>query len=335
MSFVTGTIMAPPRWVAMEALLTFLPARPQSLLVRGGATALLVGVFVVFRLGAGTTAGEYSFIFFIPPVLIAAIVFDHGTSVFATALSATAVAVMPPTGKRLRSACCGVDPVCGCRAVCRFGGRDNATALERGQAAREETDLLLQEQAHRIKNDLTIASSLIRLQAKAQKDEVVRAALESAVARLHVLAKGYDYLRTTRTDQVTDMQQYLMEVCLNVGEALRGIRPIAIEVDADRVATDGQKATRIGLIANELVTNALKHAFPDESAGNIQVTLRRTGADLTLAVEDNGIGCPDGATEGLGSRLTRLLVQQLHGNMIREAASPGCRIVITIPVRTA
>ena len=127
------------------------------------------------------------------------------------------------------------------------------------------------------------------------------------------------------------MPQYLGEVCWKLGEGLRGIRPIAVEVDADRVETRSQLATRIGLIVNELVTNALKHAFPDERGGTVSVRLRRTGDELTLTVEDDGIGCPDAPAEGLGSRIVRLLVQQLRGHMTRELANPGCRVTIVIP----
>jgi two-component sensor histidine kinase len=85
----------------------------------------------------------------------------------------------------------------------------------------------------------------------------------------------------------------LSEVCWKLGEALRGIRPIAIEVQADAVVTNSQKATRIGLIVNELVSNALKHAFRGDSAGTVAV--------------------------------------KLGGDMTRESASPGCRIIIAIP----
>src|SRR5262249_563927 len=61
------------------------------------------------------------------------------------------------------------------------------------------------------------------------------------------------------------------------------------------------------------------------------VRLRRSATELILQVEDNGVGCPEAATEGLGSRVVRLLVQQLRGQMAREAGAPGCRITVTIP----
>ncbi len=315
----------------MESLLKFLPSKPQPMWVRYGVTAVLVLVFFVFRLGASPAAGQYGFIFFIPPILAASIAFDRGSGFVATALSTLLVASLQDWH---------FDPVRYIAALTVFVvvslfvvivGEGMRKALEGSVAAQEDLELLLQEQGHRIKNDLAIASSLITLQARSQKDATARAALESAVGRLHVLAKGHDHLRMTTGDQVTDMQDYLGEVCWKLGEALRGIRPIAVEVDADRVVTMTPKATRIGLIVNELVTNALKHAFPGDGAGTVRVRLRRSPAELTLVVEDDGVGCPEAAGDGLGSQLVRLLVQQLKGQMMREPAAPGCRITITIP----
>jgi len=90
-------------------------------------------------------------------------------------------------------------------------------------------------------------------------------------------------------------------------------------------------ATRIGLIVNELVVNALKHAFPDDRAGAIYVKLERIQSELTLTIEDDGVGFPEDVKEGLGSRLTRLLVQELKGTITRNDTPNGCRITITIP----
>jgi two-component sensor histidine kinase len=324
---------SPLIWV--ESLLKFLPSKPQPLLLRYGVTAILVLVFFIFRAGFGPAVGRYAFILYIPPILLASILFDRGSGFLATALSVLAVGLMTDWQS---------DPVRHVAPLTLFVvvssfvvivGEGMRKALERQVAAQEESELLLQEQGHRIKNDLAIASSLIALQARAHEDPAVRAALESAVARLHILAQSHDHLRMTTGDQVTDMQKYLTEMCWKLGEALRGIRPIAVEVDADRVVASTQKATRIGLIVNELVTNALKHAFPHDGAGSIRVKLRTSPAELTLVVADNGAGCPEHAKDGLGSRLTRLLVQQMGGTMTREPAAPGCRITITIPSAAA
>lgn len=318
----------------MERLLDLLPSKPQPLLVRWGVTALLVAVFFVFSLGAGAATGEYGFIFFIPPILLAAILFDRGSGAVAVLLSAVAVGALLNWH---------ADPVRHAAALTLFVivslfvalvGEGMRTALERQVLAQSEARLLLQEQAHRTKNDLAIATSLIRLQGRAEKDKAIRAALDRAAERLNVLAKGHDYLRMATGDQVAetiDMQEYLGELCWSVGERLRDLRPIAVEVDAERVVTNRRHAIRMGLIVNELATNALKHAFPGNRAGTIAVKLHRSTKGLLLTIEDNGIGCPDGAAEGLGSRLTQLLVQQLRGTMTREATDPGCRILIEIP----
>jgi len=318
----------------MEALLKFLPERPQPIAVRYGASAALVLVSFAFRLGAGPAAGEYSFIFFIPPILAASVLFDRGSGFVATALSAALVgALLNWRVGALNHVSALTLFVCVSLFVV-IVGEGMRKAMERSAAAGDELHLLLEEQGHRIKNDLAIASALIALQARAHGDPAVRAALESAVARVHVLAKGYDHLRVSARDQATDMEQYLGEVCWKLGESLRGVRPIAVEVDADRVEVRSQTATRLGLIVNELVTNALKHAFPDERGGTVYVRLRRNAGELTLEVEDDGIGCPDAPTEGLGSRLVRLLVQQLRGQMTRAASAPGCRIAIVIRAGT-
>jgi two-component sensor histidine kinase len=205
------------------------------------------------------------------------------------------------------------------------------SALERGFAAQQELQLLLQEQRHRIKNDLALASSLITLQAHSQSSPETRAALESAVARLHVIAQTQDHLQITTGNQAVNIQEYLEELCWKLGEALRDVRPIAIRVDSDKVILHSRQATRVGLIVNELVTNALKHAFPKGQSGTIEVTLRRGLANLTIIVEDDGIGRPRDAQAHLGSRLVPLLVQQSDGNIKWETANPGYRVVITIP----
>jgi two-component sensor histidine kinase len=318
----------------MESLLKFLPARPQPIIVRYGASAALVLVCFAFRLGAGPAAGEYSFIFFIPPILMASVLFDRGSGFAATVLSAVLVGALLNWRIGVMNHVAALTLFVCVSSFVVIVGEGMRKALEKSAALGEDLHLLLDEQGHRIKNDLAIASALIMLQARAQSDSAVREALESAVARVHVLAKGYDHLRASARDQATDMERYLGEVCWKLGEALRGVRPIAVEVDADRVEIRSPMATRIGLIVNELVTNALKHAFPNERGGTVYVRLRRNASELTLVVEDDGIGCPDAPSEGLGSRLVRLLVQQLRGRMTREPAAPGCRVTIVMPAAT-
>jgi Histidine kinase len=234
----------------MESLLKFLPPRPQPALVRYGASAVMVLVFFAFRLGAGPAAGQYSFIFFIPPILAASVLFDRGSGFVATVLSAALVGAMLDWRAGAKNHVAALTLFVCVSVFVVIVGEGMRKALERSAAAGADLELM-EEQGHRVKNDLAIASALIALQARAQSDPTVRSALESAVARVHVLAKGYDHLRVTERDQATDMASYLGEVCWKLGEGLRGVRPIAVEVDADRVEIRSQMATRIGLIVNE------------------------------------------------------------------------------------
>jgi two-component sensor histidine kinase len=320
----------------LVSLLPFLPTKPQPMAVRYGVTLALVGIFFIIRLGADAAAGPYDFIVFIPAILVVSIAFDRASGFVATAMSALLVAMLidwKPDGARPAVAITLFVLVSVFVALVGEAMRD---ALAREVAAQQELDLLLQEQGHRIKNDLAIASSLIILQARSQSDLTIRHALEGAVARLHVLAQSHDHLRMNKGDHLIDLQEYLRALCWRIGEALRGLRPIAIQVTVAPTLAPAQTATRLGLIVNELVTNALKHAFPDDRAGTISVTLSQSAAGITLVVQDDGIGCMEAMEErsgALGSRLVRLLVQQLGGEVKREAADGGCRVKIVCPCR--
>jgi two-component sensor histidine kinase len=145
------------------------------------------------------------------------------------------------------------------------------------------------------------------------------------------LHRTQDHLQFANRQQALNVQEYLEELCCNLGDALRDVRPIAIRVTSDKVVLSSRQATSIGLIVNELVTNALKYAFPGEQAGTINVTLRRGNDKITILVEDNGVGPSEGVQAGLGLRLVRLLVEQSGGGLSQEFTTPGYRVVITLP----
>jgi two-component sensor histidine kinase len=315
----------------VEALLKFLPSPGQPRAVRYGIAVVLVAVFFVFSLAAGIAVGPFEFLFLILPVLLASVLYDRGSGFLASGLSILAMASQLDWR---------ADPVGNLAALVIFAIVASFVAvfcealrkaLERGAAAQEELKLLLAEQRHRMKNDLALLSSMITLQARSQASPPVRTALESAAARLHVFAKGQDQLQFATGDQTVHMQEYLEDVCQRLGEALRGVRPIAVRVDCENVIINSQQAIRIGLMVNELATNALKHAFPNDRGGTIQVRLQRRPSDLIIMVEDDGVGCPEQLQIGLGSRLITLLAEQSGGSIKRETANPGCRAVITIP----
>jgi two-component sensor histidine kinase len=179
-----------------------------------------------------------------------------------------------------------------------------------------------------------MVASVLELQKRSQKEQAAKDAFASAVARVHVIANAHDHLLPKEGQSLIDMREYLTVCCQNLGDALRDIRPIAVNVSAEQILLRDDRAVSVGLIVNELVTNAFKYAFPDDRGGTVNVMLRREDdGKLEVAVEDNGKGCPEDAKEGLGSRIVRLLAQQLGSTIKREAANPGCRVSLTIPER--
>ena len=112
---------------------------------------------------------------------------------------------------------------------------------------------------------------------------------------------------------------------------LRGIRPIAIRVRCTDMVLPGPVAASVGLIVNELVTNSLKYAYPEERGGIVEVEIApRDEGGLIIRVTDNGAGCADDAS-GLGTRLVRLLAKQRGGSFERSSGVGGCESVAVVP----
>ena len=155
-------------YTRVEKLLQLLPVRPQPLLLRYGAAAILVLLFFIFHLGVGPAAGEYGFIVYIPPILLTSILFDRGSGFFATALSVILLGSGLDWAGDLAHHLSALTLFVVVAAFIVIVGEGMRTAWEREVRAQQAAELLLEEQDHRIKNELGIASSLITLQAKAQ-----------------------------------------------------------------------------------------------------------------------------------------------------------------------
>jgi two-component sensor histidine kinase len=132
------------------------------------------------------------------------------------------------------------------------------------------------------------------------------------------------------------MEAYLQRI-VKALERLQASPPVQVTVSAEEVILDPRRATLVGLIVNELVTNALQHAFPAGAAGEIQVRLGRAGADYRLEIVDTGIGMaspmPTQPTS-LGLHLVQLYAQRLHGR-IHVHVDGGTRFTITFPAEAA
>lgn len=320
----------------MENLLKWLPDRPQPIWLRYGVTILFVlASFGLMRLVEKQTGVSCFFVMY-PAVFLAAVMFDRGSGLLAAGFS-TALLVV---STQERSA--GLLPQHYWLPLTMFLLIGVALAAvsealrkgwERAVEAERIKDLLYRERGHRTKNDLAMAASVLTLQARAQTNPEVEAALNTAVGRLHALSRAHQQFEPVEDGTGVQMRFYLEVLCQNLAESMNSSDAVSLRVDSEQLELPIGRAIPVGLIVNELVTNAFKHAFSDGRQGLIVVGFQRQGG-ITLTVEDDGKGCEEGAARGLGSQLVHLLVRQLDGSMERAKAEPGCRVRVTFPEKS-
>jgi len=192
--------------------------------------------------------------------------------------------------------------------------------VERSSAlakALDEKDVMLKEVHHRVKNNLQIVNSLLYLQAASSDDPMLRSALEKGQGRIYSMALVHEELYRSDDLASVDMRAYTQRLCMSFSDA-SGQR-IRIGCRSDDIHLPVTQSVPCGLILNELITNALKYAYPEDESGEVSVTVAQDGGTVSLVVEDSGIGLPKNSDlEKLGSlglTLVRGLVDQLHGNL--------------------
>jgi PAS domain S-box-containing protein len=195
-----------------------------------------------------------------------------------------------------------------------------------------EREMLLVEVNHRAKNSLAVAASLLGIQARRLPDQAVKALFEEAEDRLFAMARVHDLLSKSESSQRVDISTYILDLC----EALRPITEsdarIALKVRAEEsILVDADTAFSLGIILTELITNAVKYAFPAPRSGTILAQARRSRAGLVeLIIEDDGIGMSHLRDGSLGYGLLRSLVLKIRGEIdIRSEA--GLKVTIVFP----
>ena len=203
-------------------------------------------------------------------------------------------------------------------------------------AAHERIAALLQELGHRIKNSLQIIVSMVSLEARNQKSGEGKAALERVSHRIAALGRLYSMLGETNSVEEVDAAIYLEALCRDLIESVQKENgtSIALKTDIESEPLPVDRAIPLGLIVNELVTNAVKYAFPSETRGTVAVTLKRIPGQLRLMVSDDGKGAdPRRADSGLGGRLVDTFARQLGGQVERESGLHGTTVRLILPSR--
>lgn len=208
-------------------------------------------------------------------------------------------------------------------------------AVRRAVAERREEiearDLLLREIDHRMKNNFAMVTSLIDIQRRRENDEYVRDVLGRISTRVHNFAAAHNELYAgARAGDTVDMNVYLSNLVRHLENALFSSDRVSMKFRGVTVRLPRDRAVAVGVVVNELVTNAAKHAFPDQRRGTIEVELNGDDDHWVLIVSDDGAGyvAPEGAESGLGSALIPAFARSARATFRREAPEIGTRIIL-------
>jgi two-component sensor histidine kinase len=199
-----------------------------------------------------------------------------------------------------------------------------------------DKDLLLKEVNHRVKNNLQIVMNLLQSQAVYLSNESAQQALLEGQNRVRSIALIHDQLYKTEHLTEINLSSYIKELIYSLNDSLnQRVNHIALRWNIDDLTIDVSQAIPVGIILNEMVTNALKYAFPNNQSGTITILLKRIGEFIEMQVSDNGVGLPVdfnlAATNTLGITLLKGLTAQLKGTFAVDNNN-GLTITLRFPI---
>jgi signal transduction histidine kinase len=196
-----------------------------------------------------------------------------------------------------------------------------------------ERETLLREIHHRVKNNLEVIDSLLQLQAAAAGDERLRVMLADMSNRIHAIAESHRLLHGAADLANVDVKTYAEALASSLSIAgLGDAASVRTIVDAEPLQIDLRRAIPFGLILNELISNAFKHAYPGGRTGRLVIHIARDGDAVELGVTDDGVGLREPLPAGsLGLMLVRILTEQLHGSLSLRSGA-GTSVVVRFPL---
>lgn len=204
-------------------------------------------------------------------------------------------------------------------------------SVEQVLAEAQAKTVLLHEVDHRVKNNLQMIGALIGMQAKRTADPAAAEALRSVLSRVEAVATVHRRLYQGDDVGRFDVAAFARDLATDL--VSKAARPeVALAFDLTPVEITKDKAAPLALVVNELVTNAVRHAFK-ERGGRILVRVRLEGDELVVGIEDDGVGMP-GQELGRGSfgrTVVELLARQLQAQVVWQPADPGTRATVRLP----
>jgi two-component sensor histidine kinase len=217
--------------------------------------------------------------------------------------------------------------------------REERDRLSRSLA---EKEVLIKEVHHRVKNNLQVIASLLRLQAGALHDPQLSGALVESQHRVESMALIHEQLYESSDLREADLAKHTQQLLTNLFDSygvdparIRGVVAIP-EGDGPPLVLGVNQAIPAGLILNELISNALKHAFPQGRKGELRIEGYRSGGTISISVIDDGVGLPADyefrSSKSLGLQIVKILTRQLRGEFRMNKGS-GTRFEVTFPER--
>ncbi|MEO5760292.1 MAG: histidine kinase dimerization/phosphoacceptor domain -containing protein [Mesorhizobium sp.] len=203
------------------------------------------------------------------------------------------------------------------------------------EAALEAQTTLLHEVDHRVKNNLQMISSLIVMQSRTIKDEATKQSMTTMLERIEALSTVHRRLYQSKDVSKFDVSDFARDLITDLLTA-SGRSEIKSTLDLEPIVISAEKATPVALMVNELVTNALKHAFKEKpdgtTAGRIGIKMSQPDGHFNIEVSDDGVGMADASGDAsFGMRLIKSLARQLRAHIEWRDAGPGTRVVISMP----
>ena len=203
------------------------------------------------------------------------------------------------------------------------------------QAALDRHQVLLKEVNHRVKNSLQVVSSMLQLQSNAVGDPNLTERLKEASSRVNAVGRAYDRLAYNADYENIDLVGYLRDV---MDDLATTVAPFTINFEAPgKIDFAADRAILVGLVINELVSNAGKHAYPNCSEGPIWVRVIKSSNNMIfISVRDDGVGLPAGfdptTSKRLGNRLVNALAKQLGADLTSPISPIGTNFTLLVPL---
>ena len=198
-----------------------------------------------------------------------------------------------------------------------------------------EKELILKESHHRIKNNYATIAGLLNLQAESSENPETKSDLNVAVGRVNGMRILYEKLLLTENYQTSSVKDYITNLIDEIIRLNTDNTDLTIDKRIDDIKLGSKQLFPIGLIVNELMTNITKYAFMGRKTGSVEVSLKEADGEISLEIQDDGTGLPDGFVmdegRGFGLFLVQMLSEQLNGSFTIENHA-GVRSIIRIPV---